>query len=88
MLKISIPLKMPRQLLTMAMFIGLQLNGLPRCAGQSIQLKLCRLKYNGGGDWYSSRTALPNLSQYANSHIGTNLAGLFCYYTNPRRRCI
>ena len=69
-----IPLKMPRQLLTIAMAIGFQLIGLPRAEGQANQLKLCRLKYNGGGDWYSSRTALPNLSQYANSHIGTNLA--------------
>jgi len=47
---------------------------LPRCAGQNNNLKLCRLKYNGGGDWYSSRTALPNLCRYANSHIGTSLA--------------
>jgi hypothetical protein len=34
-------------------------------------LKLARLKYNGGGDWYSSRTALPNLARFCNQQMGT-----------------
>lgn len=29
------------------------------------------LKYNGGGDWYSNPTALPNLIKFCNSNIGT-----------------
>ncbi len=37
-------------------------------------IKLARLKYGGGGDWYSSRTALPNLARFANSNLGTTLA--------------
>lgn len=41
-------------------------------AGASI--KLARLKYGGGGDWYSSRTALPNLARFANANLGTTLA--------------
>ena len=36
-------------------------------------LGLCRLKYNGGGDWYSSRTALNNLAKFANAAIHTQL---------------
>ncbi|MCH4823163.1 DUF4159 domain-containing protein [Gramella lutea] len=32
------------------------------------------LKYNGGGDWYSNPTALPNLIQFCNSNINTNIA--------------
>lgn len=36
-------------------------------------LGLCRLKYNGGGDWYSSRTALTNLAKFANAAIHTQL---------------
>ncbi|MFY7849730.1 MAG: DUF4159 domain-containing protein [Bacteroidia bacterium] len=36
-------------------------------------LKLARLKYNGGGDWYSSRTALPNLARFCNQQMGTAL---------------
>ena len=31
------------------------------------------LKYNGGGDWYSNPTALPNLIEFTNQNIGTNI---------------
>ena len=31
------------------------------------------LKYNGGGDWYSNPTALPNLAKYCNANINTQL---------------
>ena len=34
--------------------------------------RLAKLKYNGGGDWYANRTALPNLIQFCNKNIGTN----------------
>ena len=36
-------------------------------------LKLALLKYNGGGDWYSNPTALPNLAKFCNRELGTNL---------------
>lgn len=36
-------------------------------------LKIALLKYNGGGDWYSNPTALPNLAQYCNQKLGTNI---------------
>ncbi|QOD60572.1 DUF4159 domain-containing protein [Polaribacter haliotis] len=32
------------------------------------------LKYNGGGDWYSNPTAIPNLVDFANTNIKTNIA--------------
>ena len=32
------------------------------------------LKYNGGGDWYSNPTALPNLIDFANENIRTKIA--------------
>ncbi|WP_438969416.1 DUF4159 domain-containing protein [Nonlabens sp.] len=35
--------------------------------------QLAVLKYNGGGDWYSNPTALPNLITYCNDTIGTQL---------------
>ncbi|MGK0388647.1 MAG: hypothetical protein ACI94Y_001379 [Maribacter sp.] len=35
-------------------------------------LKLALLKYNGGGDWYSNPTALPNLANFCNDKLGTN----------------
>jgi hypothetical protein len=34
--------------------------------------KIAKLKYNGGGDWYANRTALPNLIDFCNKNIGTN----------------
>jgi len=35
-------------------------------------MKLALLKYNGGGDWYSNPTALPNLARYCNDKIDTH----------------
>lgn len=32
------------------------------------------LKYNGGGDWYSNPTALPNLIRFCNENIGTAIS--------------
>lgn len=31
------------------------------------------LKYNGGGDWYSNPSALPNLIRFCNQNIGTRI---------------
>ncbi|EDM34070.1 hypothetical protein PBAL39_05658 [Pedobacter sp. BAL39] len=36
--------------------------------------KIGKLKYNGGGDWYANRTALPNLITFCNQQIQTNIA--------------
>ncbi len=38
--------------------------------GQEIAI----LKYQGGGDWYSNPTALPNLIKFCNNNIGTSLS--------------
>lgn len=32
------------------------------------------LKYNGGGDWYSNPTALPNLVEFCNKNLGMNIS--------------
>lgn len=37
-------------------------------------LKIAKLKYNGGGDWYANKTSLPNLIKFCNQTLGTNLA--------------
>lgn len=34
--------------------------------------KIAKMKYNGGGDWYANRTALPNLISFCNRNLGTN----------------
>lgn len=38
------------------------------------ELKLAKLKYNGGGDWYANKTALPNLADFCNRNLNMNLA--------------
>ncbi len=38
------------------------------------QLKMALLKYNGGGDWYSNPTSLPNLADFCNANLGTNFS--------------
>jgi hypothetical protein len=37
------------------------------------EIKIARLKYDGGGDWYANRTALPNLIAFTNKNIKTDL---------------
>jgi len=46
------------------------------CYSASAQnsLKIAKLKYNGGGDWYANKTALPNLIQFCNEQLGTSIA--------------
>jgi hypothetical protein len=39
-----------------------------------LSLKIAKLKYNGGGDWYANKTALPNLIAFTNRELGMNLA--------------
>lgn len=34
------------------------------------QLKIAKLKYNGGGDWYANKTALPNLIRFCSKELG------------------
>ncbi len=37
-------------------------------------LKIALVKYNGGGDWYANlQTSLPNLINYCNKNLGTNI---------------
>ncbi|HCX25137.1 MAG: hypothetical protein CMB80_26390 [Flammeovirgaceae bacterium] len=37
-------------------------------------LRIAKLKYEGGGDWYANKTALPNLIDYCNRNLGTDIA--------------
>lgn len=36
-------------------------------------LKVAKLKYSGGGDWYANKTALSNLIEFCNRNIGTQI---------------
>lgn len=37
-------------------------------------IAIAKLKYEGGGDWYANKTALPNLAAFCNRQLGMNLA--------------
>ena len=37
-------------------------------------IKIAKLKYEGGGDWYANKTALPNLAEFCNRNLKTNLS--------------
>jgi hypothetical protein len=37
-------------------------------------IKIAKLKYDGGGDWYANKTALPNLIDYCNKNLLTNIS--------------
>ena len=38
------------------------------------KIKIAKLKYEGGGDWYSNKTALPNLIEFCNRNLLTNMS--------------
>lgn len=37
------------------------------------KIRLAKLKYDGGGDWYANKTALPNLASFCNRHLKMDL---------------
>jgi len=37
------------------------------------QTKIAKVKYNGGGDWYANKTALPNLIEFCNETLNTKI---------------
>ena len=57
---------MVKKLLLFALIVGLSLES-------TAQTKIARLKYNGGGDWYANATSLPNLIDFVNRNLGTNI---------------
>ena len=38
------------------------------------QIKIAKLKYGGGGDWYANKPALPNLIKFCNEQLSMNLS--------------
>ena len=47
----------------------------PALAQQQAEgIAIAKVKYNGGGDWYANKTALPNLIEFANKQLNMNLA--------------
>ena len=57
---------MMRLAVLLTAFVGLLQNSMA-------QVKIAKLKYNGGGDWYANKTALPNLIRFANKELNLDL---------------
>ncbi|MBB6237747.1 hypothetical protein HDC90_002369 [Pedobacter sp. AK013] len=57
---------------TLALSFGLLALSFMLCAFIPPTYRMAKLKYNGGGDWYADRTALPNLIAYCNANLKTN----------------
>lgn len=51
------------------LFISIALTGF----SQSSSIQIAKLKYSGGGDWYSNKTSLPNLITFCNENLNTNI---------------
>ncbi len=45
----------------------------PGFSQEEPHFKIARLKYEGGGDWYSNETSLPNLIQFINQHSNVRI---------------
>jgi hypothetical protein len=58
----------------MQKFVVILLTVFPLLAfSQATSVKIAVLKYDGGGDWYSNPTALPNLIAFCNENLKTNI---------------
>ncbi len=40
------------------------------------QIKIAKVKYQGGGDWYANKTALPNLIEFTNQALHANISSI------------
>ena len=58
---------MIRKLLILLMFT-------PLLSNSQNTYQIAVLKYNGGGDWYSNPTSIPNLVSFCNENINTNIS--------------
>lgn len=63
-------IKIHSLVLFLAIFLALPLGGIGQ---ESNLLKIAKLKYDGGGDWYSNPTALPNLIEFVNDQSTVSL---------------
>lgn len=63
---------MKRWCIILVMLTGISSLSLVRTSEEPPAYRIARLKYSGGGDWYGSRTALPNLIEYCNQQAGMN----------------
>ena len=67
MIKLQAKLKLMKKLIILFLLIA------NTTFAQNTSVKIGLLKYNGGGDWYSNPTSLPNLIKFCNKNLQTNI---------------
>jgi hypothetical protein len=65
---------MPKQNILIIKFSFLALMLVCWFGADAQTIKIAKLKYNGGGDWYANKTSLPNLIDFCNKNLKTKLA--------------
>ena len=55
-------------------FLAFAILFLTLTAANAQSIKIGKLQYGGGGDWYANKTALPNLIKFCNRELGMNLS--------------
>lgn len=56
------------------LFISLMTLLIGQNAVSQSSIKIAKLQYGGGGDWYANKTALPNLIAFCNEQMQVNIA--------------
>ncbi|MDW3650565.1 MAG: DUF4159 domain-containing protein [Bacteroidia bacterium] len=65
---------MQKYLISLLVVVLLPFENLLGQAGEQFHFKIARLKYEGGGDWYSNPTSLPNLISFINENSTIRVA--------------
>lgn len=65
---------MQKYLISILIIVLLPLEHLMGQTGEQFHFKIARLKYEGGGDWYSNPTSLPNLIKFINQNSTIKVA--------------
>lgn len=58
---------------TCIFLLGIQAILLAQPQANTYAFRIAKLKYNGGGDWYANKTSLPNLINFCNTQLKTNI---------------
>jgi hypothetical protein len=56
------------------LFLGILLLFVSTSFAPAPAIKIAKLKYNGGGDWYANKTSLPNLIAFCNKNLNMQIA--------------
>jgi hypothetical protein len=62
-----------KQALVLILVFFVFATGLQAQRASTYSFQVAKLKYGGGGDWYANKTSLPNLIEFCNRNLRTNI---------------